>query len=243
MSENGAGSTGEKTYSQKEIDGERARVQAAQQQAQEAQDRVSDLEKQLGTMKTEIDGFKDKAAAGDPKAVEERVKQARADAEADLRKSYGKQLDDNKTVIENQSKELNRFRVVNVGLQKATGKFLDGAMPHVERHIEENGRFIDGRIVVMGKDGKPRMSPADPRTEMSLDELLDEFATANPFMVPPSTQRGTDDGKRKAGAAPNESVKPPPSGFEGWDVTARQKWMSENPESAKHYMRSRGFNI
>lgn len=244
MSEqNGAGSTGEKSFSQKDIDAERAHAQAAKQEAQAAQEKVADLEKQVGTMKTEIDGFKNKDASGDPKAVEARVKQAREDAEADLRKSYGKQFDDNKTLIESQGKELNKFRVVNVGLQKAAGKFIDGAMSHVERAIEENCKFVDGRIVVVGKDGKPRMSPGDPRTEMSLDEFLDEFAGANPFMVPPSTQRGTDDGKRKAGAAPNESIKAPPSGFEAWDVAARQKWMTDNPESAKHYMRSRGFNV
>ncbi len=241
--DNGAGQTGEKTITQADLDAERAYAQKAQREAQEAQNQLKDLQTRMATLTSELDTFKNKTAAGDPKAVEERVKQARTEAEEQFKKTYGTQLDELKTQNETKERELKRFRVTNVGLQKAAGKFLPEAMGFVEQAIEQNCDYVDGKIVIKGQDGKPRMSPKDPRAEMSVDEFLEEFASKNLFMVPAETRKGTDNGTKKAASADTAEVKPPPAGFENWTEADRTKWMMENPASARALMRKAGFVV
>lgn len=233
----------EKVYSQKDIDAERARAQRAEQMAQEAEDRAKDLEGKFNKIKTDFDGLKNKSVVGDEKAIEERIKSVRGEVEEDFKKNYGKKIEDLETANNQKDKELKRFRVTNEGLQKANGKFLPEALKFVEQAIEQHCDWDGEKIVVKGSDGKPRLSPANPKSPMSVDEFLAEFADANPFMVPPTTRKGTDDGRTRTGSSQsqNKAVVAPPAGFEQMSQIDQQRWFEQNPESGRAYMKQRGW--
>lgn len=244
MTDKAAEGNTDKTYTQKDIDAERARVQRAEQMAQDAEDKAKELENRFNSMKGELDAFKNKSVVGDEKAIEERIKAVRGEVEGEFQKNYGKKIEDLEAQNQAKEKDLKRYRVTNEGLQKANGKFLPESMKFVEQAIEQNCDWDGEKIVVRGSDGKPRLSPANPKSQMTIDEFIEEFAAQNSFMVNPQTRRGTDDGRNKAGSQnANKAIVPPPNGFEGWTVDQRQKWMTENPDSARAFMRSQGFQL
>lgn len=249
--QNGASSSSTgKTYSESDLEKERAHTQHFKQIAEEAAAKLKEFEgvdvKALRAKAAEAEALKNQAALGDPKKFEERVNQIKSETEQQLRSDYGKKITDLESDNKRKDAELKRFRVTNVGLQKAaTHNFIPEAMNFVERAIEENCDWDGEKIVVKNKDGKVIYSKKDPQAPMSVDEFLEDFASSNPFFVASKARSGTDTGSTgtKAGANPPKQVKLPPTGFEAWDQMSQQKWFQENPEGGREYMRTRGFRV
>lgn len=218
----------EKTFSQKDIEAERAHAQHFKTQYEDANTRLKNLETELSTLKN------DKVAkAGDPKALEDRIKEVQTEIET----RFSGKLSETETRAEKAERELKNLRVVKESVQTALGLgFHKGATKILEGVAQDNLDWQDGRIVVKGDDGKPLYSKANPRELMTAEEFFKDYADQNPFLVEATTRSGTMSGENKTGTSKGGLVRPPPN-WESFTIDQKQDWMTKNPESAKALMR------
>lgn len=246
---NGTGSTSSaasgQTFTQIDIERERAYAQNFKQQAETFASQLKQFEgidiAALRAKAAKADELANAAAASDPKKLDERLSQVRTEVEQEAAKRFGGKLSEYEKRDAEQQKELKRFRVTNVGLQKAAGIFLSEATQFVERAIEENCEWIDGTIVVKGKDGKPLPSPKDPRQQMTIEEFISDFATKNPFLVNPKGRTGAmGEGTTKAATSTTGSDNLP-AGMDTWSREQVVEYFSKNPEARAAFLAKTSF--
>lgn len=238
------GNTTTKTYTEADIERERAHAQHFKQLADEATANLKkfdgvDLDK-LRTAAAEAERLKNAAALGDPAKLEERINAARAEAEEAANRRFSSKLEELENTTKAQAKDLHTLRVTSVGLSKAFEVgFLPEAKKHIERELNERCEWKDGQIVVKGEDGKPMYSKANPRELMGVEEWLQSYGAENPYLMKPQTAQGTDDGKNRKVASVSPVRWPD---FSSMTPSQQQEWFAANPEGAKRFMEN-GFRV
>lgn len=159
--------------------------------------RFTDLEKKWEKVK-DIDPER---VAADREALETLMKQQGTNDKAQIdellarkekeyKDTYGKQLEEKDTRLKDAETKLQRLEVVNPSLRLAADLFNSTELDILEGIIEKNLRKVDGEIVAVGPDGKPRPSKKDPRKDMTAQEFLEDFAEAHPSMAKARTSPG-----------------------------------------------------
>jgi hypothetical protein len=183
----------------------------------------------------ELEILRKQATGGDQKKIDELLSKAVSEAEQKVTKRFGEKLTELETLSSQQAKDLKHLRVTRGALETAAKIFIPEALKFVEPLIERSCDWVDGKIVVKDEKGEVRYSRKDPKTPMSVDELLGEFAEGHPFLVPSTTVRGSDNGAAKT--AGTRGATKFPSDFEAWSMERKQTFFSENPELRKAYIR------
>lgn len=209
------------------------------------------LETQLGELKTtqtklqkDLQNLnREKAKAGDPKDLEKWEK----DKEAEIRSALQKELDDAVSAKSSLETQLNELTVVNAGFDEVRELFNDDCHSDVKELIRRHGKKQeDGTVIYQDEKGSDLYSPADRRKFMNHREFGEYIANRKPSWAKPKgkgggRQEGNKQQQQTSGGN-NGNVKPPPAGFTGWSQKDQQAWMTENPESARAFMRSRFGN-
>ncbi len=233
-----AGAGAEKTYTQADLERERAYAQNYQQQLTEANNKLKAFDgvdvETLRQKAARAEELENKAALGDPKKLEERILAAKTEAEAEANKRYGSKLEELEGLSKTQARELHTLRVTNAALAEAAkvGFAADG-MKFLQREVDARCEFQDGKIIVKGDDGKPLYSKANPRELMTLNEWLIDFGAENPCLMDRQTTKGTADGNRPKQGAGLGTVRFPD--FGKMSPADAAKWFKENPEGAKAF--------
>jgi hypothetical protein len=125
---------------------------------------------------------------------EEKRREEKARAEGDFKalmkqteEKYAKILSDKDNEIQSITNHLVNEKVTKTATEaiaKAKGS-VTVLLPHVERSCrcvrdEESG---DWRVEVLGKDGKPRLTPGKGNSLMSIDELVKEMRDSDEFAM------------------------------------------------------------
>jgi hypothetical protein len=220
------------TFTQADIEKERAHTQHVTQQLQELQGKIKGVDIEALQKKAALaDELQKKAAIADPTKVEELLKQK----EAEIEGRFGSKLSEVEKDRDATKAALKKVSITNVGLQKAVAAgFLDKAMPIVQQFIEQQCDLVGEDIVIKGEDGKPRYSKADPRKLMTIDELLTEYGEKNDFLLANKTPSGGKGAENKAGATGGAAALP--GGFENWTQQDQTKFFIKNPELRKQVL-------
>lgn len=245
MTTDGTTAPAAKTYTEKDIEIERANAQHFKQLADEAAAAIKKYQgvdiDALKAAAAEAERLKNSAALGDPKKLEERINEAKTAAEAEISKRYADKLSELEKERETQARELHKLRVTQVGITKALEVgFLPEAKRVVERELDERCMWQDGKIVVRGDDGKPMYSKVNPRELMDVEEFLRQFGNENAYLMKPSTARGTSDGKEKGSTATGAPIRWPD--FRSMSPDQQTAWFDANPEARKAFAEN-GFRI
>lgn len=198
-----ANATGEKTYTVKDIEIERAHAQAAREEARELRERYKDIDPEdYRRIKEEHSKLKTKDAGGDEKKIAEIVAEQIASEKKRLEGAYNEE----KSKRETTERELKKERVVKVILQKASAAFDKDALELLEPVFERDGDFIDGHVVIKGADGKPRYSPKDATKLMTPDEYVEELQSKYPSAAKATAAAGTKSGVTKVNGASGQAL-------------------------------------
>lgn len=225
---------------QKLYESERSHAQHFKSEVESAKSAAKAAQDEANRLKAENDSFKNSAAAGDPKKLEERIKQIEAETEEKAGKRYGGKIGELETKLSESQKIIQRYQVVNPALQIADKIFVPEAKEFVQKAIEENCEIQDGKIVVKGKDGKPLPSTKDPRVLMTVEEFLQEYAAKYPMFAQSQVRNGTMNGSgEKAGSSSNNAALP--SGFDTWSYDAQKDFFAKNPEARKAVLSKSSF--
>ena len=113
---------------------------------------------------------------------------------------------ENKT-LKGQLKEL---QVTNTAMTKAASIFNDDALELIQDRVRADCDYLDGRIIVRDKDGKPKPSIKNPREDMGVDEYLETLASKYPSTAKATAIAGGRSGGTKSGTngASNKSLDP-----------------------------------
>lgn len=223
-------STTEKTYTQKDLDIERAH-------AQKFQTDLADTSKTVAALTAELNALKDKQAttSGDPKIIEARI----AEKEKEIETRFSGKLTETEQRAVNAEKELKQIRVVSAGWTDALKVgFLPGAEELVKVVIEQHCDFVDGKRVVKGPDGKPMYSKTNPRELMQPEEFLRAYGADKPFLMKATTEGGADKGEVTGGSKRPVDL----SSLRGLSPEAIQKHFENNPEASKAFAEN-GFKL
>jgi rubrerythrin len=214
--------TGDKTFTIKDIEAERAHAQHFKQQYEELSGKYKgiDPEKYAQAMQ-ELDSLKNKDAAGDPKKLDERI----AEKEREIADRFQSQLTTTQQERDAAKQELKHERATKPTLTKiatlVTGE--DQALL-LEPVIKSEADLVDGKVVFLGQDGKPRYSKTKPAELMSIDEYTEELKGRFPGSFKAETRNGAMNGA--------ESTKG--GGSNGKVLTMSE--ISKMPDGGKAYM-------
>lgn len=231
------GSAANKTYTEADLERERAHSQHFKSQLDEATSKLKNYDgvdiEALKRKAARAEELENAASLGDPKKLEERIAAVKAEAETDAQKRFGGKLGELEELSKSQAKELHSLRVTSVAIQKATevGFAADG-LKFLKHEIDARCEFQDGKIIIKGDDGKPLYSKANPRELMDLGEWLIKFGEENPCLMERTTLKGTADGA-KSKPANLGAVRFPD--FGRMTQAQQTKWFEENPEGAKAF--------
>jgi hypothetical protein len=227
---NGAGSSDVVPKSEYEKAVERSRKFEAQ--LTDTEKRLKSLEgidpERVKAEREELDILRKQGVGNDPKKLDELLERTRKETEDKLSKRFGDKLTEFEKQNGELSKELKHIRVTKSALDVAAKMFLPEAIKFVEPIINASCDWVEGKIVVKDEKGEPRYSKKNPKEPMGVEELLGEVAESNPFLVPASTRKGTDNGAQKTGAT--AQAKALPSDFNGWPIERQQEFFRDNPE-------------
>lgn len=187
----------DKTYSQKDIEAERAHAQHFKTELDELKTRFKDVDpdKYKSTL-TRLDELERKGAVGDENKINELI----ANKEKELEGRYEKRLKELEDLSTNQSLELKRERVTKGVLSEAAKLFNADALKLLEPIIEKDGDLENGQIVFK-KDGKIRYSPKSPNQPLSAEEYLQELVNEYPSAAKPTMGAGAKSGTEKLSGA------------------------------------------
>lgn len=162
-------------------------------------------------------------AQKDPAKLEEY--QAQLKAEYD--ELYGSQLDELRSQSTKQAAELKELRLSNLALDKASQIFKKDMLPLIKREILAACDYRDGKVVILG-EGKDelRKSPSNPRSEMSIDEFIEELADRYPSAIENRNKPGGMNGADKRSSSPQEI----PAKFDSWTKDEQVAFMQKHPE-------------
>ena len=241
MSEGNANqpTTPEKTYTQKDLDVERAHAQAAKAELDDLRTKFKDIDPaKYGELKTQLDSLmRERAAKGGDKE--------REDLETHLKSEYETRYASKYTDLEGRAQsaetELQRLRVRAPAMTAAATVIAKDSLPLVESLIERELGFIEGEIVAIDDKGKPLASEDNPRNpKMALDEYLRRLVSRYPSIALNKQLPGTGDrGVRASSAGSNGAVSLPPD-LSRWSPEKQKEFFLTNPEARKAFLNGAG---
>ncbi len=183
-----------KTYSQADIDALTQKMHNAIAEAEDAKRRVKTLEaidpEDFKKLKYELDGYKKKAAEGDPKKIEELVKEK----EAEIRAGVQRQLEELTQERNGLTNRLKEREVVDTVFNTAAPRFVDHAYDDVKDYIR---RFCEtdknGNIVFKDDKGQPRYKKNSPATLAGPDDFVEWLTEAKPHWAKAPGGSGSKD--------------------------------------------------
>lgn len=191
-------SSGEKTYSQKEFDIERANAQKLKQELEELHSKFKGIDPdEVSRLKKEIGELKTKGAIGDEEKIKQRIAEETADIEKRLNSAYVEE----KTKRESLEQELKRERVTKQIIQKASSSFTADGLELLTQVFERDGDWYEGKIVFKDAGGKPRYSPKDATKFLSEDEYIEELKSKYPSAALSTQQAGVKSTTQKINAS------------------------------------------
>jgi|688.fasta_scaffold398984_2 hypothetical protein len=239
MSEGNANQTTEKTFTQKDIDVERAHAQAAKAELDELRSKFKDIDPaKYGELKTQLDTLmRERAAKGGDKE--------REDLEAHLKNEYETRYASKYTDLETRASsaetELKRLRVRAPAMTAAATMIAKDSLPLVESLIERELGFVDGEIVAVDDKGRPLASEDNPRNpKMALDEYLRRLVSRYPSIALNKQLPGTGDrGVRSSSGGSSGSAALPPD-LARWAPEKQREFFQSNPEARKAFLNNAG---
>jgi hypothetical protein len=229
----------EKTFTQKDLDIERAHAQAAKAELDEMRSKFKDIDPAKYTdLKTQLDTLmRERAAKGGDKE--------REDLEAHLKNEYETRYASKYTDLETRASsaetELKRLRVRAPAMTAAATMIAKDSLPLVESLIERELGFVDGEIVAVDDKGKPLASEDNPRNpKMSLDEYLRRLVSRYPSIALNKQLPGTGDRGVRASGAGSEGTATIPSDLSRWPIEKQKEFFRTNPEARRAYLNGAG---
>lgn len=194
--------TEEKTYSQKDIEAEKANAQHFKQLYDEMASKFKGFDPtEFKTIKEERDALKVKSSVGSEEEIVKRINEAKAEVEARLTTAYNEE----KTARESLANELKKERVTKNVLQKVAPHATPDGLRLLTPILESEGDWVDGKIVFKDENGKPRYSPKDATKLLSDDEYLEGLKTQYPSAFAATAKAGTKGSEMKInGTSPTE---------------------------------------
>ena len=225
--------TTEKTFTQKDIEAERAHAQHFKQELDGLRSKLGgkDIESILQRA-ARAEELENAAAGNDPKKWEDRLKNVKTETEQEITKRFSTKLEEAESKTKSLEQQLNEFRIVTPGLEAATKVgFLPEASDEVKRELKEQCRWDEEqkKVIIIDKDGKPRYKASNPAELMTQEDLLKEIGTKKKHWLQPTVTRGTHTGETKAnGSSGGATVLP--SDFAVWTQAEQTKFFRDNPE-------------
>lgn len=179
----------EKTFTQKDIDTERANAQHFQQLYNEAEEKRKGTDKKVTELMGELDKLKNDAVVknGDPKELEARI----AEKEAEIRQGVQAEIDAATKRATDFEVELRRERAIKPAITQLAGMVtgtcqIELLEPILARDLD----WQDGKIIVKDKDGKPRYSKTKATELMGIEEYFGELKGKYPTSFKAEVQSG-----------------------------------------------------
>jgi hypothetical protein len=178
---------GDKTFTQADIEKERAHAQHFKSQLDEISGKFKDLDPDKARAAMEkLAELEKQSAGGDPKKIDELINQAREDE----RNKIGAKLTEYEKQIGTTGAELTRLKVVQPAMLEAAQIFNSNELELIQMLVERDCMYENGEIVAKGPDGKP-MPSSDPRNgTKKLKEYLGDLAGKYPNTVKATVSPG-----------------------------------------------------
>lgn len=182
--------SGEKTYSQKDIDFHMAKYQAIETELKEIKTNYKDIDPvKVRDALSELESLKRKNAKT-PEEIDALI----SSKEKEISDRFSGKLSETESEIGKLKSELKRHQVTNGIMADAANKFNADALRLLEPIIEKDGDLQDGKIVFKDKDGKVRYSKTKPDQFLSKEEYLNELVEMFPSAAKPTVPAGAKNG-------------------------------------------------
>lgn len=164
------------------------------------------------------------SVAADPKKLEE----YEATLKAEYDKTYGTELDNLRGLTAKQTQEIKELRLTTTVIDRAAQVFKKDMLPLIKREVLAACDIREGKVVILGEDkkGDPRKSPRNPRSDMTIDEFIEELSERYPSAVESKNKAGGMNGADKRASVPTTL----PSDFQSWNRAEQVEFMQKNPE-------------
>lgn len=169
------------------------------------------------------------SAAGDPKKIDELVSKASKDIET----RFAGALESEKTARTKAEAELHQLRVVNGAMSVIAPQLNADAVPLIEGIVAKQCGWVDGKLVVLDADGKPRYSAGNPSVPMSVEEYAKELSGRHPSCFKATHVAGARDGvEQRSNGARTIDLKTA-------SYAEQKEHFKNNPDEAKRVVASR----
>lgn len=177
----------ERTYTQKDYDGVIAELSRVRDEKAALKKQIDDLSAKLDALesdKKKTESERERTELENKGKYDEAMKKVKTEYDTQL-ESLNKQLAETKSA-------LTQHRIDNVIMGEASGKVIEGKAGQVVTLLKSEYRITEkdgGEIEIMTADGKPVL---DRNTGKALDlkGLTNEYLTANPHLMKPTTAGG-----------------------------------------------------
>lgn len=195
--------SGEKTFTQKDIDFHMAKYEAIEGELKEYKSKFKDIDPvKVKEALTELDNLKKKNAKT-PEEIDALIQ----GKEREISERFGSRVSELESENGTLKSELKRHKVTNGILSEAANKFNADALKLIEPIIEKDGDLDNGQIVFKDKDGKVRYSKKHPDKPLSTQEYLDELVELYPSAAKPTMTQGGKNGTEKVNGGQSASGK------------------------------------
>lgn len=190
--QNGAAATGEKTYSQKDIEAERAHAQHFKAQLEEVQNKYKGIDPDdYSKTKAELAEIRKKAALGNPEEMEK----WKATTEAEIRKQVQKDLDAANSKAEALSKQNKELTVTDRVFAAAAPNVMPDMSEFIKDQIRRHGDLNEkGEIVFKDASGKEMYAPGSTTQLMNTQQFVEHLKNTFPSSFKASEKSGAKQG-------------------------------------------------
>lgn len=190
-----------------ELEKLRERAQRFEAQAVDAQkklERYSGIDPdEVAALRAANEDFQRKAALADP----DKLKQWEQTTEQRIAKEYGTKLTELEQANQTLAAQLKTHQITTPVMQECVKHFNEDSASLIAERAAASCDVLEGELVVLGADGKPRINPDDPRKGyMSLEQYMRELAEQYPSCARAQTKPGTKNGTMDAPAATSSGL-------------------------------------
>lgn len=172
----------------------KAEYEKAVERARNFEGKLTDLEhrfsgidpEKVKNMQAELEQLKKSKATNDPDYLET----YKAEIDERYKGEYGSRIETLENELNTARSDLKQLRVIDAAKSMMADEFLPEAGKYLSAQLQKDLDWQDGSIVVLGEDGKPRLSPKTPSKPMTLEEYIDELKSSNPVLVKSNAKSG-----------------------------------------------------
>jgi len=161
----------------------------------------SELSEQLGIYKgvdlTKIEEDRQKlrdlqtqSAGGNPEQINQMVEERVNQEKERFKSDYGSKITDLEERLGARNQELKELKVVDRAFGKVSTMINEDVAEDIKNIIRRDVDMVEGNLVVKDSEGNIRLSRANPKSNMSLDEYISELKTARPSYFRPEGKSG-----------------------------------------------------